>query len=375
MHKFLVVLNVPILAALIALLQTSVFAQSGDNVSKQNDEITANSTSSYWTPDRLKKARPAPLPLSSNEVFVENRTVPAIPTGLQQSSPGLPPQVRVQLEKKPLFKPDEINSTEIQPNNVGTQNAHFTSSQVVPLTADTAYPYSTVGKLFFTQPGLGDFVCSAAVIRPRLILTAGHCVHKGSGGNGGFFTNFVFIPAFRDGSTPFKQWSWSRVITTNTWATGNSTFPNAADYAIIEIPDQYFNQTNRRIGEVTGYLGYMTNKLLPNHVTMLGYPGNLDSGNKIHQVTAGSYAEGGNNTAIYGSDMRGGSSGGPWIQNFGVFSSGQVDGQNKSPNQIVGVTSYGTVAVGPLIQGSSILDDRFIEMLNTACNWDSRNCQ
>ncbi|PMB48697.1 hypothetical protein CEN39_22550 [Fischerella thermalis CCMEE 5201] len=348
-----------------------VFADINEHLSKQNNEVTTNSTLEYWTPERLKRAKNRDLPRSSNEILVGDTF-----TGPQESGSGSPPQVKVRLEQQQLFKPEtEVNTDEVQPNNVGTKNAHFTSSRLVPLSADTVYPYSAAGKLFFTQPGVGDFVCSAAVLRQRLILTAGHCVHSGSGGNNGFFTNFVFVPGYRDGAAPFKQWSWSRVIVTSTWSGGGGTVPNAADYAIIEVPDQSFNGTNRRIGEVTGYFGYMTNKLLPNHVTMLGYPGNLDSGSKMHQVTAGSYGSGGNNTAVYGSDMRGGSSGGAWVQNFGVFASGQVDGQNKNPNQIVGVTSYGPVDTSSLYQGSSILDNRFTDILNTACSWNSRNCQ
>lgn len=152
---------------------------------------------------------------------------------------------------------------------------------------------------------------AAAVIKPRLILTAGHCVHKGSGGNNGLYTNFLFVPAYRDGAAPYKRWSWSHVITPNTWITGGGTLPNAADYAILEVSDQSFSGVTSTIGSVVGYLGYKTRDLLPNHVTMLGYPRNLDNDEKMHQVTAGSYGSGGNNTAIYGSDMREGSSGGP----------------------------------------------------------------
>ncbi|MEH2334679.1 trypsin-like serine peptidase [Nostoc sp.] len=154
----------------------------------------------------------------------------------------------------------------------------------------------------------------------------------------------------------------------------NYIFKHAADYAIIEVSDQSFSGVTRKIGSVVGHFGYKTLDLLPNHVTILGYPGNLDSGQKMHQVTAGSYGSGGNNTAIYGSDMAGGSSGGPWVENFGIGAVGQVDGSDRTLNQIVGVTSYGSTSVKPLYEGSSILDTRFTSILKTACAWKSGNC-
>src|SRR5262245_33806014 len=46
----------------------------------------------------------------------------------------------------------------------GTSNLDFTRSRVTPRTAVTANPYKAAGKLFFTEPGVGDFQCSASII-------------------------------------------------------------------------------------------------------------------------------------------------------------------------------------------------------------------
>src|SRR6476660_726484 len=51
------------------------------------------------------------------------------------------------------------------------------------------------------------------------------------------------------------------------------------------------------------------------HLTSTGYPCNIDSCNKMHRVDAEARL-GSNNTAIIGSDMRGGSSGGGWLMNW-----------------------------------------------------------
>jgi hypothetical protein len=94
----------------------------------------------------------------------------------------------------------------------------------------------------------------------------------------------------------------------------------------------------------------------------------------MHQVTAGSFQPASPNAAEYGSDMRNGSSGGPWIQNFGVQANGQSGSQNDSPNKVIGVTSYGRTAPEPKVLGSSILDKRFVDLIHAACTHRQGNC-
>ena len=221
---------------------------------------------------------------------------------------------------------------------------------------------------------MGDFVCSASVIRPRVVLTAGHCVHSGSGSESGFYTNFLFVPAFRDGNAPYKTWDWSFAAVTSTWANGGGTVPNAADYAMLEIKDQVVGDTAQRIGNITGYLGYQTLSLIPNHSHLLRYPCNLDRCQKMHQVTSQSARSVSPNNAEYGSDMLGGSSGGPWVQNFGAYAAGQTGGLNSGLNRVVGVTSYGYINTAIRAQGSSIFDERFISLLDTVCGHQTGNC-
>jgi len=356
---------------LACLFTTSAFAN--DTTEYLVKDLTTSNVDldQYWTPERMKNAKPFPLPK------IYKRAAKNIPNDVDPkdivSGEGAPPTVKVDLDTKPLFKP--VNHP-VPPasNDVGTSGEQFSSSRIVPITADTAYPYSTVGKLFFTIPGQGDFVCSASVLRPRVLLTAGHCMHKGSGGAGGFYTNWRFVPSFRNGAAPFQTWTPRYVGVTGTWASGGGVVPNAADYGMMEMFDRNISGVVRKLGSVTGFLGFQTLRLRPNHAHLLGYPCNLDSCNMMHQVTAQSSNVVVNNTVEYGSDMSNGSSGGPWVQNFGNLAVGQTGGLNPGLNRVIGVTSFVYISPNPKAEGSSIPDNRFVTLLNVICGHQAGNC-
>ncbi len=71
----------------------------------------------------------------------------------------------------------------------------------------------------------------------------------------------------------------------------------------------------------------------------------------------GSYwTSGGLKNTVLGSAMTGGSSGGPWLVNFGavpVLSSAASLGNASAPQTVVGVTSWGYTTVGDNTQGAS----------------------
>jgi len=55
-----------------------------------------------------------------------------------------------------LYTPHTSRASELdmmKPSNRGTSNEEFSSTRLIPITADRTYPYTTVGKLFFTIPG------------------------------------------------------------------------------------------------------------------------------------------------------------------------------------------------------------------------------
>jgi V8-like Glu-specific endopeptidase len=263
-----------------------------------------------------------------------------------------------------------------RPRATSSFGAFFSTTRVFPDGALMAYPYRTAGKLFFRDPRTNEnMVCTASVLRPRIVVTAGHCVSHPStdAAQRYFYTSFLYVPSYNDGVAPFGSWTSSQQWVLNAWHLSDGSVPNAGDVAFMAMNDQMVNGQIRRIGDVTGWLGWRTQMLSKNHVTMLGYPCNLDSCNRMEQTNAGSFADGGSNTIIYGSAMRGGASGGPWIQDFGVAPAGSEAGLLGN-NYLIAVTSYGPTLEEPKYLGASNLDNNFTTVLNTACAAAVGNC-
>lgn len=245
--KNLALVSLPLVVLTLAAAMPAR-AQS-DMVTVVNSDTKA--VTEYWTAERFKAAIPLTMPMAAPGA---TREEPRAPASKVESADGQAPTLNVLPAEQLLFTPDPraplAGGRVREPGAIGTFGAHFTSTRVFPLftgsatpfSADRAYPYITVGKLFFTIGRL-DYVCSASVIQRRIVATAGHCVHSGT--KAGFHSNWVFVPAFRDGTAPFLRWNWRAATVTSTWASGGGGVPNAADYAMIEFADQPISPEGR----------------------------------------------------------------------------------------------------------------------------------
>jgi V8-like Glu-specific endopeptidase len=364
-------LSVPIAAA---CLFPARHGQAQDNLERIVNP-NPRAVAAYWTPELLKAATPFPMPHPAPGASAGQAAASA---GQAQSGDAHAPALQVRVPVRRLFTPASMQERAVATPHAGNYLT-YTSTRVFPMfdgaaapySADRAYPYITVGRLFFTAGGKPMF-CSASVIQRRIVVTAGHCVHSGT--SSGFFSNWMFVPAYRDGNAPLLTWTWRAATVTGTWAFGGGTVPNAADYAMIEFADQPVGRTLRALGDVTGWLGWRTLTLTYNHTSKLGYPCNLDNCQKMQDITGNAHGNSPNNTVVYGSDAANGSDGGPWVQNFQQLQAGGGTGYFAGPNQVVGVSSYSESANGTHAQGASIPDGRWINILNTLCSLRAGNC-
>lgn len=344
-------------------------------VTKENPNADQQAMVDHWTRQALSDALNAglPVPQANYEDLLLAEPHPREASQLLDGRfTGETDQIAPQDVN--IADPKSVASVQEEAAGIASDGAFFSSSRLVPMDARFHYPYRLNGKLYFTKFDGKNEICSAAVLRPRLLLTAGHCVHFGRNKSSGFYKNFKFVPAYHEGHAPYGEWYWTWVGTTQSWSESRRKFPNSADFAIIEVADQNVNGRMMRIGDIVGWAGFRTFALSPNHTKQVGYPQNHDSGEIMHQVDSAWHADGQEGVSFYGSDMRNASSGAAWYENFGVQATGQVGALFASPNRIVGVTSFGFAEQGKMIQASSQLNDEFLDLLSVACQRKIGNC-
>lgn len=255
-------------------------------------------------------------------------------------------------------------------------------------TPTNQFPWAASGQLFMTFPN-GNYVCSASLIKPGLVVTAAHCISNY--GTTTVATNIQFVPGRFDNYAPYGVWTVSNVVYPSVYRSGTDTCdPNAVgvvcanDMAVLVLnPDS----SGKYAGTYIGYLGYSWNGYsfsstfksgtLTGEITQLGYPCLFDSCTRMVR-TDGPAITAAYNQFQLGSAQTGGSSGGPWTLNFGAnFSAPNViPGTGAMPNVVTGVTSWGYNDQTLKVQGAAQFGNNaaypnnpnIVELVNIACN-------
>ena len=239
--------------------------------------------------------------------------------------------------------------------------------------AVVSFPWRATGQLNF-KIDANDYICTASLIGPGLLVTAAHCVYEfGTGTPAGFHNSYVFVPAQNTLGAPPPYGAFAPtgafIAPAYYYGTDSCIFKGIAcsnDIAILTMaPD-----ANGYIpGNLLGYYGYAANGYgfttsfggaSLSHITQLGYPGAFDSAAMMERTDGiGSYwsPDGDTRQILLGTAQTGGSSGGPWLINFGappIVTTAASLGSQAAPNVVQGVTSWGVNAVGSNLQGASL---------------------
>ena len=251
---------------------------------------------SYWTPERMKSA-------TDGEALAKqaSKTAPYGPLTSAQKAPDAPTS-RVAGKA---------------PNAAAQQQAK------AAYRAASESPVRHIGKVFFTQGGK-NYVCSANSVSSEngnTVSTAGHCVHYLK--QGGFATNFVFVPAYENGNAPYGKWVARGLYASSTWTQTNDI---NADTAFVVV-DQ---QRGRNLGDVVGQSGLTFNEPRGQVYKSFGYPAAPPFNGETLKSCTGSAKDDTINRSSRSQgipcDMTGGSSGGPW------FLGADVNGYQNSVN-------------------------------------------
>ena len=372
----------------LGLMASGMLLSLSTHVSFANDvmqfNIPAAAANAQGSID-FANAKPMPLPQASQ--------ITEKSTAMSASYPGLPgaskggigngkTTLAKQLTKSIVFKSAAAEGNgDIAPNEFGTLNLPYTTSRVdMGGVQFSKYDYyRRAGKLFF-KDGSGSYVCSASMIRKGVVVTAAHCV--AAFGQKRIYSNFQYVPAYYNGNAPYGVWSAASVSLLSSYYNGTDSCSQAGvicqnDVALIKLTPQ----SSAYAGQYTGWYGYGWNgygftgtSLAANTIaliTQLGYPVSHDGGAAMQRTDAEAYvASASSMNSIMGSRQTGGSSGGPWLANFGEVASlsSTSVGSEALSNVVVGVTSWGYTATAVKAQGASpFTSNNIVPLINGMC--------
>jgi len=272
-----------------------------------------------------------------------------------------------------------------EPDEYGTGHQPFSTARadLLTLNTNTQYPYRASGKLYFQDANNNTFVCSASMVKRGLVVTAAHCV--ANYGHSQFYHNWHFYPGYRSGATPFgnqtvyQAWIKTSYFNgTDNCCVSGVVCPNDVAILILNtLPSGGY------IGTQTGWYGYGWGGFGfysgITHISQIGYPVCLDNGLRMERNDSHGFVSSSNcNNTIIGSLMCGGSSGGPWLCNFGIRPTltGTGNGTASNPNIVVGVTSWGYINNAVKQQGASpFTSNNIVSLVTSACNSRPVACQ
>ncbi len=352
------------LLAGVALVSLSAMASAQTQAPTGGGQAAANGT--------VAPEGKAAAPTSAN---------PAPPAGPARSALPLASQAEFQAAEKAAASSvmtgapgvSAATADQAAPMAYGTSTAPYTTKRVAVTTLGTSttaantpvnsYPFRATGKLYF-KIGASTYVCTASLVKPGVLVTAAHCVFNYGQGSSGWYSNWTWCPAnttSAGGSYGCYAGVQPRILTPYFNGTDVCTQSGVVcnnDIATITLAPKSGVQAGTTLGWYNyGWNGYSysTTAVLGGaravQITQLGYPVAFDSGYQMQRTDAvGWYYTSGNlkNTQI-GSAQTGGSSGGPWLVNFGTtpaINTASASHGSQPIQSVVGVTSYGSTTVG-----------------------------
>jgi len=167
---------------------------------------------------------------------------------------------------------------------------------------------STEGRVFFTYQGRTASCSGTAVTSTNesTVITAGHCVKL----DGAFHTNWVFVPAYNNGSTPYGTWTAKKTYATPQWVASEDINYDVGAAAVNPLNGQ-------NLTDVVGGQGIAFNQARGQNMYAFGYPAASPyDGSKLIYCSGTTFDALISDGIGMTCDMTGGASGGGWFLQF-----------------------------------------------------------
>lgn len=216
----------------------------------------------------------------------------------------------------------------------------------IPLSDYSTGQNADNGKVFFTENGT-NYVCSGtsvATATGSLVWTAGHCVNEGPGA---YVTNWMFAPAWVDGTAPYGRWAATTLATTDEFKNqGDLTY----DFGVARVAPGAGAPVGGTLSNIAAPRSMAFNYPVTVNSTKFksyGYPaaGKFNGQRMWVCDSTVTRRDGSASNADMGigCDMTGGSSGGGWVDSTGAVGSLNSYHYNSIKNTMFG-PYQGTVA-------------------------------
>ncbi|MEP6463235.1 MAG: peptidase [Frankiaceae bacterium] len=266
----------------------------------------ASTAKAYWTSNRMRGARSLDTAVSAAQA----RTLAQAAATVARGTPGRSaPQAATAKAGTAQVGSAQAGSAQVARNTLKS-GPGFGATAAGWYGAPTSPPATTSGRIFFTgNDGLG-YSCSGSTVNSsgkNLVFTAGHCVHPG--GTGTWFSNWVFVPRYTNGSAPYGTWSSRQLWSWTLWTQNGNRAYDIGVAVMNTLGGQH-------IVNIVGGQGLEWNYPLEQYVYQFGYPARSPfNGGTLQYCSGWTYNDGGNEGI--NCNMTEGASGGPWLARFG----------------------------------------------------------
>jgi hypothetical protein len=327
----------------MALLGLALNVQADPlTVSKSVSQPQQGAALAYWTREKVAAAPVIVMPLDHGSGAVDITALEDSPllNQLEESAaPGAPEPGAAQSARE-AYPQDwvgvDAGAAEAAADILTGTPGIYTSYDVNTFTQLwQIYPHIWDGKLTFTTLS-GGASCSATVISGNNIVTAAHCVYDTT--NNRFYSNWVFTPAYRNGSAPYGTFAAQVCTVLTTWVNLAGGFSiNSWTRYDVAVCTLNKNSAGRTINQAVGWAGRLWNAGNNQLVFNSGYPAqdyNLNTipngpAQYLRACTAETFLQT-TDTLGMGCNWGPGISGGSWLVNYKPFVvSGNVNSVNS----------------------------------------------